>query len=98
MSKFTKKMVDEYADKLLIGLTEEENNMVLQEFDIIDKTIDTINNIPDIEKVEPMTHCLDDFVYELREEVAEESFPVEELLQNCDDYIENEIKVPKVVG
>ena len=98
MSKFTKKMVDEYADKLLIGLTEEENNMVLQEFDIIDKTIDTINNIPDIEKVEPMTHCLDDFVYELREDVAEESVPVEELLQNCDDYIENEIKVPKVVG
>ena len=98
MSKFTKKMVDEYADKLLIGLTEEENNMVLQEFDIIDKTIDTINNIPDIEKVEPMTHCLDDFVYDLREDVAEESVPVEELLQNCDDYIENEIKVPKVVG
>ena len=98
MSKFTKEMVDEYADKLLIGLTNEENSMVLQEFDIIDKTIDTINNIPDIEKVEPMTHCLDDFVYELREDIAEESVPVEELLQNCDDYIENEIKVPKVVG
>ena len=98
MSKFTKEMVDEYADKLLIGLTDEENSMVLQEFDIIDKTIDTINNIPDIEKVEPMTHCLDDFVYELREDIAEESVPVEELLQNCDDYIENEIKVPKVVG
>jgi len=33
--KFTKEMVDDYADKLLIGLTEEENKMVLEEFDIV---------------------------------------------------------------
>ena len=31
--KFTKEMVDNYADKLLIGLTEEENKMVLDEKD-----------------------------------------------------------------
>ena len=29
MNKFTKEMVDEYANKLLIGLTPEENQMVL---------------------------------------------------------------------
>ena len=57
MSKFTKEMVNDYADKLLIGLTEEENQMVLDEFEIIDKNIDLINKIPGIEKVEPMTHC-----------------------------------------
>ena len=43
--KFTKEMVDNYADKLLIGLTEEENKMVLDEFEIIDKNIDLINEI-----------------------------------------------------
>jgi len=98
MGKFTKEMVDDYADKLLIGLTEEENKMVLDEFEIIDADIDLINNIPNIESVEAMTHCLDDFVYELREDEVEESVPIDDLLQNCDDYIENEIKVPKVVG
>ena len=36
MQKFTKEMVDDYADKLLIGLTPEENQMVLDEFEIID--------------------------------------------------------------
>ena len=40
MAKFTSEMVDDYADKLLIGLTKEENQMVLDEFDIIDKNID----------------------------------------------------------
>ena len=32
-----------------------------------------------------MTHCLDDFIYELREDIVEDSVPIEELLQNCDD-------------
>lgn len=96
--KFTKEMVDDYADKLLIGLTEEENKMVLEEFEIIDETINTINEIEGIEKVEPMTHTLDDFEYELREDIAEESVPIEELLQNCDRHNGREVEVPKVVG
>ncbi len=98
MSKFTKELVDDYADKLLIGLTEEENKRVLDEFEIIDSDIDLINKIPNISKVEPMTHCLDDFVYELREDEVEESVSIEELLQNCDDVSGDEIRVPKVVG
>ena len=32
MSRFTKEMVLDYADKLLIGLSDEEANMVLEEF------------------------------------------------------------------
>ena len=50
--KFTKEMVETFADKLLIGLTP----------------------------------------------VAEESIPIEELLQNCKEYTGREVEVPKVVG
>lgn len=96
-SKFTKEEINIYAEKLLIGLTEEENEMVLKEFDIIDKNIDLINNIKDISNVEIMSHCLDDFEFELREDEVEESTDIEELLQNCDSYRGNEVKVPKVV-
>jgi aspartyl/glutamyl-tRNA(Asn/Gln) amidotransferase C subunit len=98
MGKFTKAMVDDYADKLLIGLTKEENKMVLDEFDEIDADIDKLNEIEGLSEVEPMTHCLDDFVYELRDDEVEESIGIDELLQNCDDYIDTEVKVPKVVG
>ena len=97
MEKFTKEMVDDYADKLLIGLTEEENKMVLDEFNIIDSDIAKVMEIDNIESVEPMTHTLDDFVYELREDVAEESIDIDDLLKNCDDYINDEVRVPKVV-
>lgn len=95
---FTKEVVDDLANKLLIGLTEEENKMVLEEFEVIDKTINTINEIDKIEEVEPMTHTLDDFEYELREDVVEESVPIEDLLANCDVHSAREIEVPKVVG
>lgn len=96
--KFTYDMVNDYADKLLIGLTEEECNMVLEEFSVIDETINKINDIKNIEKVEPMTHCLDRYITELREDVEEKSIPVEELLQNCDLHTDREVELPKVVG
>ena len=98
MSKFTKEMVDSYADKFLIGLTEEENKLVLDEFDIIDAHLDLVNKIPNIESVEPMTHALDDFEYELREDVVVESTPIEDLLANAGETDGDEIQVPKVVG
>ena len=98
MKKFTKEMVDDYADKLLIGLTEEENKMVLDEFEVIDETINMINEIEQIENVEPMTHTLDDFEYELREDIAEDSVDIEDLLSNCDVRSAREVEVPKVVG
>ena len=98
MSKFTKEMVDDYADKLLIGLTPEENKMVLDEFEIIDRNCDIVNKIPNISELEPMTHCLDDFEFELREDVAVPSPPIEDLLSNCDQVSDREVELPKVVG
>ena len=98
MRKFTEEMVNDYADKLMIGLTKEENKNTLDEFEIIDQNIDLINKIPNIEKVEPMTHCLDDFEFELREDKVEDSIAIDDLLANCDDATDREVSVPKVVG
>lgn len=96
--KFTKEMVNDYANKLLIGLTEEETNMVLEEFSIIDKNINKINNIKDLDKIEPMTHCLDRYITELREDTYKESLDIKDILSNCDLHTEREVKLPKVVG
>ena len=98
VSKFTKELVDSYANKLLIGLTEDENEMVLKEFDIIEQNMDLIANMSGIDKVEPMTHCLDDFTYELREDIPEESVSTKDALRNCDSCEDSEVSVPKVVG
>lgn len=99
MSNFTKEMIDDYADKLLIGLTEEERTNIQEEFDEIEKNMDLINEIPNIKDIEPLSYPYDSYIEELRsdEDVLEE-IPIEDLLKNCDQYEGREVEVPKVVG
>ena len=94
---FNEQNIDKLADLLMIGLTPEENKMVLDEFEIIDKNNNKINKIEGIEKATPMTHALDNFECKLREDVAEESPSIEDLLSNCDFTDDREVEVPKVV-
>ena len=98
MIHFTKEMVDSYADKLLIGLTEEENKMVIEEFAEIDRNINIINAIPNIKDIEPMSYCLDEMECCLNDDKAEETVPIEELLRNSGKTVGREIEVVKVVG
>ena len=99
MSNFTKEMIDDYADKLLIGLTEEERTNIQEEFDEIEKNMDLINQIPNIKDTEPLSYPFEMVVDDLSsdDEVGEE-IPIEELLKNCDQYEGREVEVPKVVG
>ncbi len=99
MSNFTKEMIDDYADKLLIGLTEEERTNIQEEFDEIEKNMDLINKIPNIKTAEPLSYPFEMVLDDLRsdDEIGEE-IPIEELLKNCDQYEGREVEVPKVVG
>ena len=99
MSNFTKEMIDNYADKLLIGLTEEERTNIQEEFDEIEKNMDLINKIPNIKDAEPLSYPFEMVLDDLRsDDEAGEEIPNEELLKNCDQYEGREVEVPKVVG
>ena len=97
MSKFTKEMIDNYADKLLIGLTEEENETVLNEFEIIEARMNLINEIEGLSEIEPMHYP---FTIESKPREGKEikNDNVEDLLKNSDKVSDREIEVPKVVG
>lgn len=95
---FTPEAVEKLADLLMIGLSEEEKDMVFKEFAVIDANINKINEIPNIKDVTPMTHALDNFEYVLRDDEVEESIDIKDLLANCDDIDGDEVSVPKVVG
>ena len=97
MSKFTKEMIDNYADKLLIGLTEEENETVLNEFEIIEARMNLINEIEGLSEIEPMHYP---FAIESKPRDGKEikNDNVEDLLKNSDKVSDREIEVPKVVG
>ena len=56
---FTKEKINEYADKLLIGLTDEECTMIQSEFDLVSKNMDLINEIDDIKSTEILSFPFD---------------------------------------
>lgn len=95
---FTREMMIDYADKLLIGLSDEEIEILLSEFDVINENMELIDKIPGIEKVEPQSFPTDYTITSLREDKAEESLPIEDILRNCDGQIDRMVEVPKVVG
>ena len=68
---FTPEKIEKLADLLMIGLSNEEKQMVYEEFDSIDHNINKINEIEGIKNIKPMTHTLDDFVCTLREDIAD---------------------------
>ena len=96
--KFNEELIDNLAGKLMIGLSREENKTVLDEFEVINKNMELINQIPNIKDVEPLTHPYDLYVGTLREDEPSMSVPFREALQNCDDLDGREVKVPKTVG
>ena len=98
MSKFSEEEIKNYADKLLIGLTDEETKLFVKQFETIDERMEAITKIPNISEVEPMTHCLDNFECVPLEDEPAENISIEEILQNCDKYDDREVKIPKVVG
>ena len=95
---FTKEMINDYADKLLIGLTDEEVNTLLDEFDVIKNNMELIDKIPNLKDVKPLHFPYDMTTDTLREDIPEESLTIDEITMNCDDTIEGCIEVPKVVG
>ena len=99
MSNFTKEKINKYASDLLIGLSDEERDMIQSEFDLIEKNMDLINEIPNIKDTPIMSFPFEMEVTDLRsdDEVGEE-INIEELLSNCDQVEGREVEVPKVVG
>ena len=98
MNKFSTDLVDLFASEQMFDLTEEEKCIALADLEAMEQHMEKIDRIPGIKTAAPMTHCLDDFMLELREDEAVESTPVEDLLANADEVFDREIELPKVVN
>jgi len=95
---FTKELIEDYADKLLIGLSDEECDLLLKEFDVIKEKMDIISHIEGIEKVEPLSFPQEIMTKFYREDNNVSNIKTEDALKNAGDKIEDVVIVPKVVG
>lgn len=94
----TKEKLKDYASKLMFDMDDAGYERTLEEFETVEKHMDLIGDIENIESVEPMTFPYEIYHAILREDVAKDSLTNEEVLANAKETKANQVKVPKVVG
>ena len=97
MTKITKETIDECASNMMFKISEEENEMILQEFDAILAQMDFLSKLPGIDEVTPLTFTNDTINTYLREDVPSPPLDKEDAIKNAQNKQEGQIKLPKVV-
>lgn len=92
-----KEKLKDYASKLMFDMNDEEYQTLQEEFDIILKQMDLIGQIPNIDKVSPMTFPFPNADASLREDEIGDYLTVGEVLENAKYQVNDQVKVPKVV-
>lgn len=98
MKEITKELLQDCAHRLLFDMTDEQYEVLQNEFDIILKQMNIIGSLEGIDQVSPMTFPFDVTVDYLREDDVVETITKEDALRNAKDIVEDQIRLPKVVG
>ncbi len=98
MKTINKEVLKDTASRLMFDMKEEEYDTLLAEFDVIIKQMELIGQIKGVDEVEPMTFPFDVSNRFLREDIATSPLDKSEALKNAKDVVDNQIRLPKVVG
>lgn len=92
-----KEKLQKYAKLLMFDMKDEEYSTLQDEFDIILKQMDLIEQIPNIKDVAPMTFPFINTDATLREDEVKDYLTTGEVLANTKHQVDDQVKIPKVV-
>lgn len=92
-----KEKLRKYAKLLMFDMKEEEYETLQEEFEIILKQMDLIEQIPNIKDVKPMTFPFINTDASLREDEVKDYLTTGEVLANAKHQVDDQVKIPKVV-
>jgi aspartyl-tRNA(Asn)/glutamyl-tRNA(Gln) amidotransferase subunit C len=95
MSRITIDQVKHVAHLARLGITEEEAEGFRKNLESIITYAEQLNEV-DTENVEPTSHVLK-IKNVLREDIAAEGLPREEVLKNAPDHQDGQFKVPSIL-
>ncbi|MBR1847466.1 MAG: Asp-tRNA(Asn)/Glu-tRNA(Gln) amidotransferase GatCAB subunit C [Bacilli bacterium] len=98
MKEINLDVLKDAAHRLLFDMSEEEYETLLSEFAMLTKQMETIGKIEGLEDYEPMTFPFDCETTYLREDEPVTPLRREDALSNAGSVLDNQIKLPKVVG
>ena len=94
----TKEKLKDYAARLMFDMEDVGYERTLKEFETIEKHMALINEIKDINSVEPMTFPYVIYHASLRPDEDKKCLTNEEVLSNAQEVKADQIKVPRVVS
>ena len=92
-----KTKLKDYAHKLMFDMNDAEYETLQQEFEIILKQMDIIDQIDGIKDIEPMTFPFVTYQTHFRDDMMDNTISTNEVLLNAIDCENNRVHVPKVV-
>ncbi len=100
MKKVDKEVLKDCANRLLFDMSDQEYDVLLNEFDIILSQLKLMDEIEGIDKISPMSFPYIDENFSLLrdDEEGKEVLKKEDMLKNAKEVKEGQIKLPKVVG
>ena len=93
----SKEILKEAANKLMFDMSDQEYETLLEEFDILTKQFELMNEVPGLDGAEPMVFPFEVTNDYLREDSPTEPLSKEEALKNASDVKDGQIILPKVV-
>ncbi|MED4454730.1 Asp-tRNA(Asn)/Glu-tRNA(Gln) amidotransferase subunit GatC [Metabacillus fastidiosus] len=95
MSRISEEQVKHVANLARLAITDEETKKFTEQLDAIIAFAEELKEL-DTENVEPTSHVLN-MKNVLREDVAKEGLPVEEVVKNAPDHEDGYIRVPSII-
>ncbi|MFD3447615.1 Asp-tRNA(Asn)/Glu-tRNA(Gln) amidotransferase subunit GatC [Microbacteriaceae bacterium 4G12] len=95
MSRISVESVKHIAHLARLAVTEEEAEKFAKQMDAMITFAEQLNELH-TDDIEPTSHVLN-MKNVMREDIAEQGLPVEEVLKNAPDHKENQIRVPAIL-
>ncbi|MDX8365197.1 Asp-tRNA(Asn)/Glu-tRNA(Gln) amidotransferase subunit GatC [Cytobacillus sp. IB215665] len=95
MSRISVDQVKHVANLARLAITEEEAAKFTNQLDAIISFAEELNEL-DTTNIEPTSHVLN-MTNVLREDVAKEGLPIDEVLKNAPDHKGGQIRVPSII-
>ena len=97
MKAVNKDVLKDAANRLLFDMSDEQYQMLLEEFGVIQDQFKLIGNIDGVDEVSPMTFPFDVTVTYLREDTPSTPLNKDDVLRNAGSTMNGQIKLPKVI-
>lgn len=97
MKKVTKAILQDAATRLMFTMSDEQLDVLLNEFDILIQQMELIGHLEGVDALSPMTFPFEVSVDGMREDVPTTPLSQTEALSNAPAKVAGQVKLPKVV-